>query len=57
MKYNLMLLLAWALVVGGCAKDKGNSSGGSVQLQTEKNPEVGMTKEQIVAMYGKTDNI
>jgi hypothetical protein len=59
MKLNILLLLACALLAGGCASDKDASSGSSnaAQKPSEKNPEVGMTKDQIIAMYGKTDNM
>jgi hypothetical protein len=59
MKINLLLFLACALLAGACASDKEGSSGGSTAAQkpSEKNPEVGMTKDQVIALYGKTDNM
>ena len=54
MNIRILVLLTSALLVGGCASDKGESS--SAQ-QKQKDPEVGMTKDQVVAMYGKTDNV
>jgi len=59
MKINVLLFLACALLAGGCASDKDASNSGSAAAQkpSEKNPEVGMTKDQVIAMYGKTDNM
>src|SRR5438128_3936118 len=56
MNIRILVLLTCALLVGGCASDKAGSDTSSAQ-QKQKNPEVGMTKEQIIAMYGKTDNM
>ena len=56
MNIRILLLLTCALLVGGCASDKAASDSSSAQ-QKQKDPEVGMTKDQIVAMYGKTDNV
>ena|SRR5216117_478486 len=54
MNIRILILLTCALLVGGCASDKGESSRAQ---QKQKDPEVGMTKDQIIAMYGKTDNV
>ena len=48
-----LLVLTLGVVLSGCATNGGNQAS---QKQPEKNPEVGMTKDQILAMYGKTDN-
>jgi hypothetical protein len=57
MKSTSVLILAVGLVVSGalfsgCASDQGGSS-----ATATSNPEAGMTKDQIIAMYGKTDDI
>ncbi|MDB6122468.1 MAG: hypothetical protein JWQ71_1461 [Pedosphaera sp.] len=60
MKKLLLLTLALGLVAGGCATDNNSNSSTAKTEQkkpSEKNPEVGMTKAQIVELYGKTDNI
>lgn len=59
MKHKLVLTLACVLMVAGCATDNGNGSGEkpAAKQTPDKAPEVGMTKDQIIAMYGKTDNI
>ena len=62
MKISILLALACGLLAAGCASDKegsANSASGNTAAQkpSEKNPEVGMTKDQVIAMYGKTDNI
>jgi len=56
MKYTMIALLGCAVLICGCASDKDGGAKTS-QPQQEKNPEIGMTKEQVLAMYGKTDNI
>jgi len=56
MKITALLVLALGLVLSGCVTTEGDSKSQAAQKQPEKNPEVGMTKDQIVAMYGKTDN-
>jgi hypothetical protein len=50
-------MIAGALLTSGCASDKDAEAKTSQKQQQEKNPEVGMSKEQIIAMYGKTNNI
>ena len=59
MKTKILMFAACALLVGCCASDKQESSSTATAQQkpSDKNPEVGMTKEQIIAMYGKTENI
>jgi hypothetical protein len=59
MKSTSVLILALGLFAGGallsgCASDQGSST--AMPDQT-RNPEAGMTKDQVVAMYGKTDDI
>ena len=56
MNIRILVLLTCALLVGGCASDKGETSGAQ-QKQQQKDPEVGMSKDQVIALYGKTDNI
>jgi len=56
MKIKTLLFLTCAILAAGCASDKGGASG-TEQKQPEKNPEVGMTKDQVIALYGKTDNM
>ena len=54
----MLMLLACALMAAGCASENGGSSGSSTQQKpADKNPEVGMSKDQVIAMYGKTDNM
>jgi hypothetical protein len=58
MSSKIIILLTCAILAGGCASDKGGSnSAGTQQKQQQKDPEVGMTKEQVITMYGKTDNV
>lgn len=57
MKKLLIAVLGSALLACGCASDKSEEQKSSQAQQKEKDPEVGMTKEQVIAMYGKTDNI
>jgi len=59
MKSVLVLLAACALLASGCASDKQESSSAAAAQPkpSQKDPEVGMTKDQIIAMYGKTENI
>jgi len=59
MKSAIVMLAACAFLAGGCASDKQESSGAAAvpQKPSQKDPDVGMTKDQIIAMYGKTDNI
>ena len=56
MNIRILVLLTCVLLVGGCASDKAGSDTSSAQ-QKQKDPEVGMTKEQVIALYGKTDNV
>src|SRR6266478_9500257 len=57
MKHTMIALLGCAVLISGCASDKDGAAKTSQTQQKEKNPEIGMTKEQVLAMYGKTDNI
>jgi hypothetical protein len=57
MKHTLIALLGCVVLICGCASDKDAGAKTSQTAPQEKNPEIGMTKEQVVAMYGKTDNI
>jgi len=59
MKNQIALMLACAVVLaGGCATENGGDNSQSSQSkQSDKKPEVGMTKEEIIGMYEKTDNI
>ena len=57
MKKLFLLAALAALVATGC--ETTSNSGGSkpaAENKSEKNPEVGMTQDQVVALYGKTDN-
>jgi len=56
MKNILLAVLALSLVFTGCATQSGDSSAQAKQKPEDKNPEVGMTKDQVVQMFGKTDN-
>lgn len=56
MKKLLITVLGCALLACGCASDKSDAPKPQAQ-QKDKDPELGMTKDQIIAMYGKTDNI
>jgi len=50
-------MLALALVFTGCSTPSGNAPAEAKQKeQPEKNPDVGMTKEQVIQLYGKTDS-
>ena len=55
MNIRILLLLACLALAGGCASDK--AGGESEKQKQQKDPEVGMTKDQVIALYGKTDNI
>ena len=58
MNIRILVLLTCALLVGGCASDKaGSDTSSAQQKQQQKDPDVGMTKEQVIALYGKTDNV
>ena len=63
MKILSFVLLALGLILSGCATPSGDSK---TQTQTptetkqkpsDKNPEVGMTKDQVIQLYGKTDTM
>lgn len=57
MKKLIPVLAAAALIFGGCTSNDSSSQAKPAAQANEKNPEVGMTKDQVVALYGKTDNI
>jgi hypothetical protein len=58
MKKALLLTLSLGLIITGCATNDPNSTAKTEQKKpSEKNPEVGMTKAQVLELYGKTDNI
>ena len=57
MKHSFIALMVCAALISGCASDKAGDTKTSQPQQQEKNPEIGMTKAQVIAMYGKTDNI
>lgn len=44
-------------MIGGCASDNTGPQPKAAAQSNEKNPEVGMTKDEIVSLYGKTDNM
>jgi hypothetical protein len=52
-------ILAAAFCFSGCATNNTSDAESKAQAPkpSEKNPEVGMTKDQVIEMYGKTDNI
>jgi len=54
MKIISLTLLALALVFSGCATNDASSP--PKQKEADKTPQVGMTKDQVVQMFGKTDN-
>lgn len=59
MKKFFLLTLGLSLILGGCAtNDSGTASSDKPKAakQEDKLPSVGMTKEEVIAMYGKTDN-
>ena len=65
MKKTVLLLTCAILVLSfaGCATDKASDNKAPQpkqepkKAQNQKDPEIGMTKDQILAMYGKTNNI
>ncbi|HTD68217.1 MAG TPA: hypothetical protein VK846_16955 [Candidatus Limnocylindria bacterium] len=57
MKKLIPVLAAAALIFAGCASDDSGSQAKPAAQSNEKNPEVGMTKNQVIALYGKTDNV
>ena len=56
MKIIPSIILALSLIFAGCATQSGDSSSQAKQKPEEKVPQVGMTKDQVVQMFGKTDN-
>jgi len=57
MKKFIPVLAAAALMFAGCASDNASSQPKPAAESKEKNPEVGMTKDQVIGLYGKTDNV
>jgi len=63
MKTKIRILLAPLLVtvlglwIAGCATTDSDSKPKSAQTKAEKKPEVGMTKTQVIDLFGKTDNV
>jgi hypothetical protein len=57
MKYVMIGLMIGSVLISGCASDSDKDAKQVQKQQQEQNPEVGMTKAQILTMYGKTDNI
>jgi hypothetical protein len=57
MKYLIIGLLTCTILGAGCATDKEGAPNSAQKQAQEKHPEVGMTKDDVIAMYGKTDNI
>jgi hypothetical protein len=57
MKKFIPVFAAATLFFAGCASDNAGSQPKPAADSNEKKPEVGMTKDQVVAMYGKTDNM
>jgi hypothetical protein len=60
MKKLVPVFAGAALFFAGCASDNSTSSSSQPKPTAEskeKNPEVGMSKDQVLAMYGKTDNV
>jgi outer membrane protein assembly factor BamE (lipoprotein component of BamABCDE complex) len=57
MKTIIILLAASSLLFTGCQTSQSDGSTSAKKTRKEeKQPEVGMTKEQVLALYGKTDN-
>jgi hypothetical protein len=57
MRYALIALVCCSALICGCASDVEKDAKETQKQQKERNPEVGMTKQQILAMYGSTKNI
>jgi hypothetical protein len=57
MRILIPTLAAAALFFVGCASNDNGSKLKQTASDNEKKPEVGMTKEQVISLYGKTDNI
>jgi hypothetical protein len=57
MKHAIIALIGCSVLITSCASDKDADTKAPPKQQQEKNPEIGMSKEQVLAMYGKTDNI
>ena len=51
LKQKIFMLVACAILAGGCATDKDSAGAANAQQkQSDKTPEVGMTKDQVIAM-------
>jgi len=48
--------MAGAILFAGCASDKSSEPKAAAEGK-EKNPEVGMSREQVLALYGPTNNM
>src|ERR1051325_4713253 len=57
MKSISLLVLALGLILSGCATRSSDSQTQTNQKPSDKNPEVGMTKDQVIQLYGKTNNM
>lgn len=57
MKIIITLFVASSLLLAGCQSTQSDgSTTAKKSKKEEKQPEVGMTKDQVTALYGKTDN-
>jgi hypothetical protein len=56
MKITSIVMLGLALVFTGCATQSGDSKPPAKAKTEEKTPQVGMTKEEVIQMFGKTDH-
>jgi len=56
MKITSIIVLVLGLFLSGCATQSGDSQAQSKPKQGEKDPQVGMTKEEVIQAFGKTDN-
>jgi outer membrane protein assembly factor BamE (lipoprotein component of BamABCDE complex) len=57
MKKFIPFLLAAVFIFAGCTTNETASQPKPTAQDNGKNPEVGMTRDQVVSLYGKTDNI
>jgi outer membrane protein assembly factor BamE (lipoprotein component of BamABCDE complex) len=53
----IALLISCSVLISGCATDVERDAKAAQKEQQEKDPEVGMTKQQVLSRYGKPDNI
>ena len=54
---TFLLTLVVALWTSGCETTDNGGKSKSAEQKTEKKPEVGMTKAQVIELFGKTDNV